>query len=195
MLTGSCSVSLLPNGTTGIPLIFQPRLTGGIARFLYAYMGDVDVRIRWRAAHALRRLARLGDIGILDKLVELYDQTSEPSYRKPDVPFYWLAARLWLMMTLDRIATETPSAVEPHGLWLLAIANDNEFPHVLIRSFAKSAACKLVESGLLALDSTQRDALKRANTSPVRRKKARRSYHSGFDRYAHNGRKEPSVPF
>ena len=35
----------------------------GLARFLYALMGDVDVRTRWRAAHALRRLARLGDVG------------------------------------------------------------------------------------------------------------------------------------
>jgi hypothetical protein len=30
----------------------------GLARFLYALMGDVDVRTRWRAAHALRRFAR-----------------------------------------------------------------------------------------------------------------------------------------
>jgi hypothetical protein len=177
------------------PTDIPTQATGGIARFLYACMGDVDVRIRWRAAHALRRLARLGDMSTLDMLVELYNQTSELSYRKLDVPFYWLAARLWLMMTLDRIATETPSAVEPHGPRLLAIANDNEFPHVLIRSFAKSAACKLVGSGLLALDSTQRDALKRANTSPVRRKKAPRSYHRGFNRYAHNGRKERQFHF
>ena len=137
---------------------------GGVARFLYALMGDVDVRIRWRASHALRRLAQLGDIGILNELVKLYDQTSEPSYRKPDAPFYWLAARLWLVITLDRIAAETPSTVRHHGLWLLSIASDNAFPHALIRSFAKSAICKLVESGALALDSTQRDTLKRANT-------------------------------
>ncbi len=44
----------------------------------------------------LRRLARLGDAGVLDEIVELYGRTSEPSYRTPDAPFYWLAARFWL---------------------------------------------------------------------------------------------------
>jgi hypothetical protein len=90
-------------------------VAAGLARFLYALMGDVDVRTRWRAAHALRRLARLGDVGTLDKLVELYGRTSEPSYRTPDAPFYWLASRLWLVMALDRISAETPSALGPRA--------------------------------------------------------------------------------
>ena len=156
---------------------------GGLARFLYALMGDVDVRIRWRATHAARRLARLGDPGVIHKIVELYGRTSEPSFRKPDAPFYWLAARLWLMMALDRIAAETPSAVGRHGQWLLEIASDNEVPHLLVRSFAKSAVCRLVESRVLVPDTTQRDALQRANTSRVRRKKSRKPSRRGFDRY------------
>ena len=32
-----------------------------VARILFAYMGDCDLRLRWRAAHAVRRLARTGD--------------------------------------------------------------------------------------------------------------------------------------
>ncbi len=170
--------------------------TAGVARFLYALMGDVDVRTRWRAVHALRRLARLGDADTLDKLVELYDRVSESSYRTPDAPFYWLAARLWLVIALDRIATETPSAVRHHGQWLLEIASDNAFPHVLVRSFAKSAVCKLVESRSLVLDRPQRDSLKRANTSPVRRKKARQPfYRVSFDRYAYKGREDRRFHF
>lgn len=155
----------------------------GIARLLYAFMGDVDVWIRWRAAHALRRLVRLGDTSTLDNLVRLYDITNESSYRKPDAPFYWLAARLWLVMALDRITDETPLAVGRHGPRLLEIARDDKFPHILIRSFAKSAVCKLVERRALALNRSQRDALKRVNRSPVRRKTGRKSYTVGFDRY------------
>jgi hypothetical protein len=168
---------------------------GGVARFLYALMGDVDVRTRWRAAHALRCLARLGDAGTFDKLVELYSRTSEPSYRKPKAPFYWLAARTWLVMALDRIAIETPSAVGRHGQWLLEIASDNEFPHVLVRSFAKSAVYKLMDSGALTLNVTQGRALKRANTSPVRRKKARQSPSVGFDRQRYSEREERRFHF
>ncbi len=167
----------------------------GVARFLYAFMGDVDVRIRWQAGHALRRLARPGDVGILDKLVELYGRTAEPSFRRPDAPFYGLAACLWFVMALDRMAAEAPSAVGRHGHWLFEIATDNEFPHVLVRSFAKSAVCKLVESGALMLDPTQRAALNRANTSPVRRKKGRDPYSVRFDRYSYRGREDRRFHF
>jgi hypothetical protein len=169
--------------------------TAGLARFLYALMGDVDVRTRWRTAHALRRLARLGAVGPLDKLVELYGRTSESSYRTPDAPFYWLAARLWLVMALDRIAAETPSAVGHHGQWLLEIANNDEFPHVLLRSFAKSAIWKLVESKTLALAPAQRNALKRANTGAVPRRRGREPYSVGFKRYAYKEREDRRFHF
>ena len=168
---------------------------GGIVRFLYALMWDVDFRIRWRAAHVARRLARFGDAGIINKIVELYGRTSEPSFRRPDARFYWLAARFWLMMALDRIAAEALSAVGRHGQWLLEIASDNEFPHLLIRSFAKSATCNLVESGALVLDATQRDALQRANTSPVRRKKRRTPSRRDFNRYRQRERHERRFSF
>ena len=122
-------------------------------------MGEVDIRTRWRAAHALRRLVHLGDANILGELIKLWDRTSELGYRKSDAPFYWLSARLWLVIALDRIAVETPSAVGHHGLRVLEIATDDKFPHVLIRSFAKSAVYKLLESKNLVLKPAQRKAL------------------------------------
>lgn len=167
----------------------------GTARFLYALLSDIDVRIRWRAAHALRRLTHLGDTETLDAVVELYDRTSELSYRKPNIPFYWLAARLWLVITLERIATETPSVVRHHGIWLLDIARDEAFPHILVRSFAKSAVGKLVESGNLTLNTDQQDVLASANTSLLRRKKARQRYRADFDRYHYQQRKDRRFDF
>jgi hypothetical protein len=167
----------------------------GAARFLYALMSDVDVRIRWRAAHTLRRLARLGESRIIDKTVELYDLTSEPTYRRPDAPFYWLASRLWLVIGLDRIARETPSLIQHHGKWLFDIAQNESFPHILIRFFAKSAAHHLVENGHLTLDDSQRDALNRANTSLVRRKKAKRSQNRDLDNYYHRNYKDRRFDF
>ena len=155
-----------------------------VARFLYALMGDVDVRIRWRAAHALRCLVRLGDTGILDKLVGLYDRKIEKSYRAPDAPFYWLDARLWLVMSLDRIAEDRPSAIGHHGQRLLEIASDDDFPHVLVRSFAESAVEKLAQHGVFRMGAAQKKRLYLANKSPIRRKKALQPNHRvGFDRY------------
>ena len=178
--------------TTDVPT----NIAESMARYLYALMGDVDVRSRWRAAHAIRSLVRLGDFSVIDGLLPLYDRTSEVSYRLPDAPFYWLAARLWLMITLDRISDETPLAVKTHGKRILKIATDDNFPHILVRAFAKSAVSKLVATGIMHISSTQRKALKRANTSQVPRKKARSlSYNVGFDKYAYKQREERRFHF
>jgi hypothetical protein len=136
-----------------------------LARYLYALMSDVDIRIRWRSAHSLRKLACLGDIEVLDEIIKLYDKKVESVFRNPDAPFYWLAARLWLMIALDRIAAETPSAILKHGLKLYKIACDKTFPHVLIRNFAKTAVNKLVDSRSLKLSRNEKRSLESANTS------------------------------
>lgn len=165
----SWDISDIPNDTLN-----------GVTRFIYALMSDIDVRIRWRAVHALRRFANLGDTTIIDGIIGLYDKTSEISFRRPDAPFYWLATRLWLMMAADRIASETPLAVSPHYNWLLSIATDKTFPHLLVRAFAKSALTKLVENGFAELDKTQRILLDKSNTSQLRRKKQKRRYGIDF---------------
>ena len=169
----------------------------GIARFLYALMGDVDVRTRWRAAHALRRLSRLGDTSTLDRLVRLYERTADSSYREPNAPFYWLASRLWLVMALNRIADEMPLVVAPHGQWLFEIAANDQFPHILVRLFAKTGVASLVERKAFAISQHQKAALKRANSSPVLRKKAQKSYYNrgGFNRYDFEEQKDRRFHF
>ncbi len=139
----------------------------GIARMLYAFMGDIDHRIRWRAAHAWRLMVSLGETDILAQMSELYQRTSEVSYRQPNIPFYWLAARLWLIITLNRLASEAPKIIAPYALWLLDIATNNEFPHVLIQAFAKSTIDRLIKSGNIVLDNDQQDALRNVNQSRI----------------------------
>jgi len=168
----------------------------GIARFLYTLMGDIDIRVRWRAAHALRRLVQLGDVATLDAIIGLYGRKDEACYRNPNVPFYWLSARLWLVIALDRISAEKPVTLARHGQWLLEIAVDDKFPHIIIRLFAKSAVYKLVESRELVLDQSQMDALEKANTSSLPRKKTRQpSYKVGFDRHGYQERESRRFHF
>lgn len=164
--------------------------TDGLARLLYSLMSDIDVRVRWRAAHALRSLARLGAPEVIDRAVALYDRTTELCYRAPHAPFYWLAARLWLVIAIDRITDEAPSAVLPHALWLCQVANDESFPHVLIRAFAKSAVMKLVDTGQVRFNADQVSTLMQANTSTERRPRVRDSYLvGGFDLRAREARR------
>ena len=152
--------------TTDIPDTVQL----AIARFLFAVMSDVDVRIRWLAAHAVRRLTKLSEEDTMRRLMEQYGRIEERVYRQADAPFYWLAARLWLLIAVDRISGETPNGVAPFADDLLKIALDNSLPHLLIRAFAKSALDQLLKSGNISLDSQQRKSLAAVNVSPFRRK-------------------------
>jgi hypothetical protein len=146
------------------------------ARFLFALMSDCDVRIRWRAAHSVRRLARAGDTTVLAALLALYDRQREESFRAALEPFYWMSARLWWTISVCRVAHEHPRALSDYGPKLLEIATDEAFPHVLIRSFAKDGVLALSERGDLKLTPTQRKALSKANAGRLPRKKGKRTY-------------------
>ena len=137
-----------------------------VARLLFASMSDIDHRQRWRAAHAARRLARLGEGGALAALVRLGDCKTEGAFRGQGAhyPFYWLAARLWLLIALDRIASECPALVADHWLWLLRTAlDDTELPHVLMRAFARDACLKLLDAGVGGADPSKRQMLLAVN--------------------------------
>lgn len=141
-----------------------------VARFLYACLGDFDVRVRWRAAHAVRRLARLGAIDELNALINEYGRREETLFRSPRLDFYWIASRLWFAIAWDRIACEVPQVGGLAGQQLLAIALDKTFPHLLLVAFARDACLKLAAAGELALDPpvlTDLNAVGRSRLAPA----------------------------
>ena len=148
---------------------------------LYSFLGDVDTRVRWRAAHSIRTSARMGDFKMIMALIALYEHKSMPGYREDNVPFYWVSARLWLIVTFDRIASEVPEAIAPVARWLLSIANDQDFPHVLIRHFAKSCLMKLLSNDFIDFDEQEITALYAINTSELTTEKSKhRASRGGF---------------
>ena len=142
---------------------FPDTAPGAVGRFLYAYMSDVDLRQRWRAAHALRRLTRLGEEAASAETVAQYDRVEERAFRAGNAPFYWLAARLWLVIALDRISEEAPQAVIPYGETLLGICFCDDFPHLLVRDYAADACRKLIDNGHLQPNIGQVAALEQVN--------------------------------
>lgn len=144
-------------------------IDGAVARFLFAYMGDCDLRLRWRAAHAVRRLARTGEEATLKALIGEYDRREETVFRGRNFAFYWLAARLWFVLTWDRIVGETPNQAGNAACTLLRIALDDSFPHLLVRSFARDACEKLVAAGYLFLTDAEYDHLKSVNETTLPR--------------------------
>ena len=159
---------------------------------LYSFLGDVDTRVRWRAAHSIRASARMGDFNIIVALTALYERKSMPGYREDNAPFYWLSARLWLIVTFDRIASEVPEAITPIARWLLSVATDKDFPHVLIRHFAKSCLMKLLKNNFIDFDEQEILTVRSINTSDLVAEKSKpRVSRGGF----HEGDKERRFSF
>lgn len=79
-----------------------------VARFLFAHLGDCDLRVRWRAAHAVRRLARTCDFATMDALRGEYFRQEDREFRSENAPFYWLAARLWFVIAFDGVVRDRP---------------------------------------------------------------------------------------
>ncbi|MGW5959345.1 hypothetical protein, partial [Methylorubrum thiocyanatum] len=153
----------------------------GLARLLYALLSDVELAVRWRAAHAVRRLVDLGESKVLGELVDLYDRTEERSFRDPGAPFYCHAARLWLVIAIDRAAAESPAMIAPHGPALLRIATDPAFPHLLVRAYATSAVRHLVAAGEMELSSTDDAALQAATSSPLPKVSRHKNFRHSYD--------------
>ncbi len=108
------------------------------AAFLYRFLGDMDVRLRWRAAHSVRAFVRLGETGVVPALVR-HALSAEPrTYAFGDMPFHELTARLFLAMTLARIAFESPETVAAVDSDVLRLATDGP-PHVMIEHYVKRA--------------------------------------------------------
>lgn len=165
------------------------------ARYIYALLSDIDVRNRWRAAHSIRSLARLGDTSTIDEIVKFYDLKTEKSYRKTDAPFYWIASRLWLVIAIARIANESPSSIKHLTGWLLDVGTEQEFPHVVLRDFAKSALSSLLESGEIKLTANQQSIFEKVNNSPYPRQKNADSQKERFDKYQYKEKEERRFRF
>lgn len=153
-----------------------------VARLLYAMLGDADLRVRWNAAHALRAAGRLGQNAIIDAVVAQWDRSVEPDFRDPKAQFFWLAARLWLLIALERIAAESPTAVAKHGRLLFQIATNSSFPHLLCQHFAKGGVVALLMGGHLRLSAAETsllDGVARSALPPIPS-----TGHKGFGRFA-----------
>ena len=122
-----------------IPVDDLPEAPDDIAAaFLYRFLGDMDVRLRWRAAHSVRAFVRLGDEGVVPALVRHALATESRTYTFGDMPFHELTARLFLAMTLARIAFESPETVAAIDNDVLRLATDGP-PHVMIEHYVKRA--------------------------------------------------------
>ena len=108
-----------------------------------------------------------------------FHSTDAHPYQAPELPFYFLHARLWLLIAIARVAMDHPQNVAKYADALKAIALDKSAPHVLMRHFAAQAllVCASerqhcpVGGGCQGAEEGQRVALpegkRRSNTSAI----------------------------
>lgn len=136
-----------------------------IARFLFALMSDIDTRVRWKAAHALRRLAKLGCFDIVKATISQSSRAKDDAFRDPTGPFYFLSAKLWLAISLYRISAETPEALRTCKAQIFHLATSADLPHVGIREYAKRALLQLISAGAISLTSSEKVQIDQVNTA------------------------------
>lgn len=131
-------------------------ITEAVARFLFALMSDIDTRVRWKAAYALRRLARLDCFNMVSATLAQASRTKDVAFRIPTGPFYFLSAKLWLAIAIYRISVETPQALSLCKPKILDLATSGDLPHVGIREYAKRTLLQLASAGAIILPPAER---------------------------------------
>lgn len=150
------------------------------AGLIWLVLGSPAAAERWRAAHSIRCLAKFDKWDIIAALVAKLPTTNAHPFQAPELVFYFLHARLWLLIALARIAIDYPGRVAAHKDALKRIALDSDLPHVLLRHFAAQALLVCADKGGLKLSRANVNALKAVNASPFPRKTSRTGKRDSF---------------
>lgn len=126
-----------------------------IAGLVWARLGHPIAAMRWRAAHAVRRLVVAGRSDVVERLIEHFGSASSLPFGDAKLPFYVMHAQLWLLIALARAAKDAAPAFAPHRAYFERIAFSAEFPHVVMRAFAIDILRELAH----ALAPEEREAL------------------------------------
>lgn len=117
-----------------------------VAGLVWARLGHPVAAQRWRAAHAVRRLAAVERFDVLDRLIERFSSVDSLPFGDAKLPFYAMHAQLWLLISLARVAKDDVAALVPHRIFVERIGFSVEFPHVVMRAFAADILRELAHS-------------------------------------------------
>jgi len=153
-----------------------------VSGLVWRMLGSPYASDRWRAAHSIRCFAKFGRWDFIDVLVKKFPATNAHPFQAPELPFYYLHARLWLLIAVARISIDDPRNVSRYHHTLTSIALNEISPHVLIRQFAAQALLQCVSSGSLKLSKKMLNKLRTINVSPFPqlRQRSRRGGHGSY---------------
>lgn len=163
------------------------------AGLIWRTLGSPHAVDRWRAAHCIRQFAKFGRWDIVDKVVAAFGTKTAGAFQAPELVFYYLHARLWLLIAVARAAIDHPEHVARYKDLLLAVTTEKNEPHVLMRHFAAGALLACVDRGKLTLEAGTLKTVRNADKSPHQwlRKKSRKG--GGF--YQGRPKSLPEPPY
>ena len=136
------------------------------AGLVWRMLGSPHAAGRWQAAHSVRRFAKFGRWNIVDALVGKLDREDAVPFQAPELRFYYMHARLWLLMALARIALDHPKAIAKYKDVLVDVIRDRYGPHVLMRHFAKCALIACMDAKEIELSAEMEQLVRNIDRSP-----------------------------
>ena len=150
------------------------------ASLVWRMLGSPHAEDRWRAAHSVRCLARFRRWNVVDALVDKFTEETAGPFQARELTFYYLHARLWLLIASARMALDHPDEIARYKDLLLSIATDTENPHVLMRHFSARALLACIDLGSLVLPEDTVKQLRCVDLSPHPQLKERVRQGGGF---------------
>ena len=147
---------------------------------IWRVLGSPYAIDRWRAAHCLRSFAKFGRWEIIDNVVARIGSVDAGPFQAKELPFYYLHARLWLLIALARIAKDFPAQISEYRDDLLPFVLEDKQRHVLMCHFASRILRACIDAGKLTLPPGVFTRLCDVNRSPYNRLNKRLRRNGGF---------------
>ena len=151
----------------------EPDSLSPLSGLIWSALGSPSSAERWQAAHCVTRLASLNCQDEIGQLMLRLKSEEVGLYGSQKQIFFALHAKLYLLIALDRAATESPSIVRPHSALLADIALDGP-AHILIQKTAANICLKISSSYPNEYTSTKTAQLQKVGVSqfPPRHRKS-----------------------
>jgi len=104
-----------------------------IASLIWKVLGSFDAKQRWRAGHAIRCFAKFDRWEVISELMNMIANRDAGVFQCPKIKFYDYHARLWLLISMARLAIDFPTKVAMYKSQIEPFIKVN---HVLFRHFA-----------------------------------------------------------
>ncbi len=147
-----------------------------VSGMIWRSLGSPIAERRWRAAHSFCYLCRKGRWEIVNRIVKNLSLNGAGAFQASELPFYYLHARLWLLIALARVSIDYPAEISRYKKELFGFIDGNQKPHALCTHFAALALSNLIQNGNVRISKKLRDLVLNAGKSQNPPKEANNSH-------------------